>query len=128
MADGPTSNLDQISSGQSQKEVTANAADDAESPAAFGGRQAKTCSGLTWGYYGGPYRDGSNVTQRLANGTIVLSASSTNYVEFNKTTGLVTVNTTAYTSGRMPLAKITTGASTVTSWLDDRILTFATTP
>ena len=128
MADGPTSILDQISSAQSQKEVTANAEDDPESPAAFGGRRASTTSGLTWGYYGGPYRDGSNVTQRLANGTKALTASTVNYIEFNKTTGAVTVNTTAYTSGLMPMARVTTGASTITSWLDDRILTFATTP
>lgn len=128
MADGPTSILDQIDTAQSQKEVTANAADDAESPGSFCGRHASACVGLTWAYYGGPYRDGSNVTQRLANGTIALTASTVNYVEFNKTTGLVTTNTSAYTSGRMPMARVTTGVSTITSWLDDRIVTFATTP
>src|SRR6266403_119652 len=128
MADLPTSILDQISSAQSQKEVTANAAADAESQGSFGGRRASTTSGLTWGYYGGPYRDGSNVTQRLANGTIAMSASVVNYVEFNKTKGLVTTNASGYTSGRMPLYRVTAGAATITSWLDDRIVTFATTP
>ncbi len=128
MADGPTSIIDQISSAQAQKEVTANADIDSLTPSALGARRAAACIGLTWGYYGGPYRDGSNVLQRKANGTIAMSASTVNYVEFNKTTGAVTTNTTAYTSGLMPLYRVTTGATTITSWLDDRILTFATTP
>jgi len=128
MADGPTTNLDTIQTAQAQKEVTANAADDAESPASFGGRRASTTSGLTWGYYGGPYRDGSNALQRLANGTKALTPSATNYLEFDKTAGTVSVNTSSYTSGRMPMARITTGSSTVTSWLDDRCIAFQTTP
>ncbi len=128
MADGPTSVIDQISSAQAQKEVTANADIDSCTPSALGGRRASTCSGLTWSYYGGPYRDGSNVLQRLSNGTIALTASTVNYVEFNKTTGAVTVNTSAYTSGRLPLYRVTTGTATITSWLDDRIVTFVATP
>lgn len=127
MADS-TTNLDTILTAQSQKEVTANSVDDAESPASFGGRHASACTGLTWGYYGGRYRDGSNVTQLLANGTIALSASATNYVEFNKTTGLVTANTSAFTSGRTPLYIAVVGTATVTSYTDQRIITFATFP
>jgi hypothetical protein len=128
MADGPTSNLDQISSAQSQKEVTANAADDAESPASFGGRRAIACSGLTWGYYGGKYPNASGVITSYANGTTALSASATNYVEFDKTAGSFNVNTSGFTSGKTPLYKIVTGATTVTSWVDQRCIVFATTP
>lgn len=127
MADS-TTNLDTISSAQSQKEVTANAVDDAESPASFGGRHASASSGLTWGYYGGKYRDGSNVTQMLANGTLALPSGSTNYIEFDKTSGTVSSNTSAFTSGRTPLYTVTTGASTVTNYIDERVITFATTP
>lgn len=122
MSDGPTSNLDTIATGQAQKEVTANAADDAESPASFGGRRASTCSGLTWGYYGGKYPAGgaSPAITMLANGTKALSASATNYLEFDPVAGTVSVNTTKFTPGFYPLYTIITGAATVTSWTDQR--------
>lgn len=127
MADLST-NLDTISSAQSQKEVTANAVDDAESPASFGGRHASQCSGLTWGYYGGKYRDGSNVTQMLSNGTLALANGATNYIEFDKTSGTVSSNTSAFTSGRTPFYTATTSGGVVTNYIDERVITFATTP
>jgi len=122
MADGPTSNLDQISSAQSQKEVTANAGTDGESPASFGARRASATSGLTWGYYGGKYMAGgaSPAITMLANGTIALSASLTNYVEFDPVAGTVSSNVTAFTAGRVPLYTCVTGASTITSYTDQR--------
>lgn len=119
MADGPTSNLDQIQSSQQQKEVTANAADDAESPASLFGRRGSTTGALTWGYYGGKLTvDG--VLTTIANGTVTLTASVTNYVEADRT-GTVSVNTTAFTAGRTPLYQIVTGSATVTSWTDYRM-------
>lgn len=127
MADS-TTNLDTISSAQSQKEVTANAVDDAESPSSFGGRHASTSSGLTWGYYGGKYRDGSNVTQMLSNGTIALPNGTTSYIEFDKTSGTVSSNTSGFTSGRTPLYIAVTAGSVVTSYTDERVITFATFP
>jgi len=122
MADGPTSNLDQISSAQSQKEVTANAGTDGESPASLGARRASTTSGLTWGYYGGKYMTGgaSPAITMLANGTIALTLSTTNYVEFDPVAGTVNANTTAFTAGRVPLYTVVTGASTITSYTDQR--------
>jgi hypothetical protein len=128
MPDGPTSNLDTILSTQSAKEVTANALFDAVGGVSFGGRHASASSALTWAYYGGKYRNGSNVTTMLANGTVTLTASATNYVEFDKTSGLVTVNTSGFTSGRTPLYIVITGVSTVTSWTDERVVTLATFP
>jgi hypothetical protein len=119
MADGPTSNLDQISTGQSQKEVIANALFDAASPATFGGRRASTCSGLTWGYYGGKLNVSGTITN-IANGTLALSASSTCYIECDSS-GNITFNTSAFTAGRYALYKVVTGASTVTSWTDERL-------
>jgi hypothetical protein len=119
MADSAT-NLDTISSAQSQKEVTANAAFDAGSPATLFGRRASTTSGLTWGYYGGKlWIDG--VLTTIANGTVALTASATNYVEADRA-GVVSKNTTGFTAGRTPLYEIVTGASTVTSYTDRRIL------
>jgi hypothetical protein len=128
MPDGPTSNLDTILSTQAAKEVTANALFDAVGGVSFGGRHASACAGLTWAGYGGKYRNGSNVTTMLANWTVTLTASTTNYVEFDKTAGAVSVNTSGFTSGRTPLYTIVTGVSTVTSWLDERVVTLATFP
>lgn len=121
MADS-TTNLDTISTAQSQKEVTANAADDAESTASFGGRRASTTTGLTWGYYGGKYIAGgsSPAITMLANGTVSLTLSTTNYVEFDPVSGTVTANTTGFTAGRVPLYTCVCGVSTITSYTDQR--------
>lgn len=114
-----TTNLDTISSSQAQKEVTANALFDAASPATLFGRRASTTSALTWGYYGGIVLvDG--VLTGIANGTVALSASTTNYVEASRA-GTVSKNTTGFTAGSIPLYTIVTGASTVTSYTDHRL-------
>jgi hypothetical protein len=118
MSDSAT-NLDTISTSQSQKEVTANALFDAGSPATVYGRRASTCAGLVFGYYGGKVLIGSTVTP-IANGTLTLTASATNYVEANATTGAVTANTSAFTAGRTKLYTVVCGASTVTSYTDQR--------
>jgi hypothetical protein len=116
-----TTNLDLISSGQAQKEVTANSLFDAASPAMLFGRRASTSAALTWGYYGGVIRIGSTLTA-IPNGTVVLSASATNYIEVDPATGTVSVNTSAFTAGRMPLYAVVAGASTVSSYTDQRTL------
>ena len=107
--------LDTIATNQSNKEVVANALFDAASPAMLFGRHASACSGLTWGYYGGQF--GSNA---IANGTVTLTASTTNYVQANPTTGVVSANSTGFTSGYVELYTIVTGATTVTSYTDLR--------
>lgn len=113
-----TTNIDTISASQSGKEVTANAFFDAASQVAIFGRRASTCTLLTWGYYGGRILvDG--VLTTISNGTLSLSASTTNYVEATRA-GVVSTNTTGFTAGRIPLYTIVTGASTVTSWTDER--------
>lgn len=113
-----TTNLDLISVNQSQKEVTANALFDAGSPATLFGRRASTSVALTWGYYGGTVNVGGTPTQ-IANGTVTLTASATNYVQANAS-GVVSVNTTGYGSNT-PLYKVITGASSVTSYEDNRM-------
>lgn len=122
---GSTTNLDVISSSQAGKEITANALFDAASPAMTFGRRATTTTGLTWGYYGGRYRKDDGTFMLIANGTLLLTGSTTNYVEVDKTTGAVTTNTTAFTVGACPLYEIVTGASTITSYLDYRVGTQA---
>lgn len=111
--------LDLIAASQSQKEVTANAMFDAASPAMLYGRRATTSAGLTWGYYGG-YIVVGGTPVAVANGTVSLTASATNYVEADASTGAVSANTSAFTVGKIPLYEIIAGASTVTSYSDVR--------
>ena len=113
-----TSNLDLISPSQASKETTANEAFNAMSPGALFGRRASTCTGLTWGYYGGPMLvDG--VLTVIANGTVALTASTTNYIEATRA-GVVSKNTTGFTPGQIPLYTAATGASSVSTWVDYR--------
>lgn len=117
MSDSAT-NLDTIATAQASKEVTANALYDAGSPATLFGRRASTSSGLTWGFYGGKLLVDGVVTS-IANGTVALTASTTNYVEASRA-GVVSRNTTGFTAGSIPLYTVVTGASTVTSYTDHR--------
>lgn len=117
MANSST-NLDTISESQAGKATAANEVLDALSPASLFGRRASTCAGLTWGYYGGPMLlDG--VLTGIANGTVTLTGSATNYIEATRA-GVVSKNTTAFTAGSIPLYTVVVGASTVTSYTDHR--------
>jgi hypothetical protein len=116
---GSVTNLDLISVSQAQKEVTANSLFDAASSATVFGRRASTTSALTWGVYGGAFTKGDGTIVQLANTTITLAPSVTNYLEAD-TNGVVTVNSTAFTPGLLPLYSVITGTSTVTSYLDQR--------
>jgi len=113
-----TTLLDLLSSSQTQKEVTANSLLDAASPAMLFGRRASTTAALAWGYYGGTLLVGSTLTQ-VANGTVALSASATNYVEASSA-GVVSPNTSGFTAGNFPLYTVVTGASSVISYIDQR--------
>lgn len=115
-----TVTFDALTQAQASKEVTANAYFDAASPATLYGRRQSTTSGLTWGYYGGNVVVNGVLTQ-IANGTLALTASTTNYIEAEPTTGAVSKNTTGFTAGRMPLYSVVTGTATVTSYTDQRI-------
>jgi len=117
-----STHLDEISSGQSAKEVTANDLFDALSPAALFGRRALTTSGFTWGYYGGTALMDSGAYEQFANGTLTLAASSTNYVEFEPegSPSGVFVNQSGFTAGRRRLYTVTTDASGVTNYIDWR--------
>lgn len=110
-----TTLLDTIASNQAAKEVVVNALFDAASPSMIWGRHASACSGLTWGFYGGQY--GANA---IANGTVTLTASTTNYVYADNSTGAVSVNTTGVPTGKIPLYTVVTGTTTVTSYTDLR--------
>lgn len=120
-----TTNLDTISSSQASKEVTANAMFDAMSQAAIFGRRASTTSALTWGYYGGAYSKADGTLDEVANGTVALTGSATNYI--SETDGVVNVATAAPAGWPAPLAggaralyAVVCDASGVTSYTDYR--------
>ncbi len=114
-----TPTYDALTQSQASKEITANAYFDAASPATAFGRRASTCSGLTWGYYGATINVDGALTQ-IANGTLTLTASATNYVEATRAGG-VSKNTTGFTAGSIPLYQVVVGTATVTSYTDYRL-------
>lgn len=118
-----TTNIDGITASQASKEVTANAFFDAASPAALYGRRQSQCSGLTWGYYGGNVTKSNGLLGQIANGTLALTASTTNYVVAKKDDGAVSAATTT-TNWNSPdywrLYSVVTGTATVTSYTDAR--------
>ena len=118
MADS-TTNITQISSSQADKESTANENFNAASPSMLFGRNS-TSTALTWNYYGGKILVDGVITS-IANGSVALTGSTTNYVEATRF-GVVSVNTTGFTPGRIPLYQIVTGSGTVTSYTDKRCL------
>lgn len=119
MSGSPT-NLDLLYSAQAGKELTANALFDAGSPATLFGRRESLCSGLNWFYYGGTMLvDGVLTSVANNSAALVLTGSSTNYLEADRA-GTVTANTTGYTAGRIPLYTVVTGASAVISYNDHR--------
>ena len=118
MADS-TTNLTTISSSQADKEGTANELFNGASPALLFARSASS-TGLTWYYYGGKILVDGVITS-IANGSVVLTGSTTNYLEATRF-GVVSANTTGFTAGRIPLYTIVTGGSTVTSYTDKRCL------
>ena len=105
--------LDQIAAGAIG--ITANSW-DVDSLALDGGHFAKdadTTTGLTFGYKAGRIFNGKTVISVSA-GTLLLSASNTNYVECSRS-GTVSSNTSAFSTGAIPLYQITTGVSTIST-------------
>ncbi|MER2626216.1 MAG: hypothetical protein ABTS22_20055 [Accumulibacter sp.] len=119
-----TSNLDLLTQSQYGHYITVNGLADAASPAMLFGRRQALCSGLNWFYYGGVLlADGVTTTVANNAAALVLTASSTNYIE-STTAGVVSANTVGFTAGRIPLYTVVTGASSVTSYTDQRPLTY----
>lgn len=86
--------------------------------ATFGTRQPATTA-LTWGYYGGLW---GGLT--IADGTLTLTASTTNYVVVNRSTGALSVSTSTTnwldTATYARVAKLVTGTTAITSSEDHR--------
>ena len=121
-----TTNIDLIAVNQAQKEVLVNELLDAASPATAYGRRALTTVGLTWGYYGGVVPVADSPTE-IANGTVLLTASSTNYI-YRDANGAVQVTTSFSTDwpGPLPnsevaLYEVVTDTDSVTDYTDLRL-------
>src|SRR4051812_39091733 len=110
--------LAQISETQAQKATTANENFDALAYAALFGRRAAGVTGLTWAYYGGILYVGG-VSTAIADGTVALTNTATNYVEAT-TAGVVSANTDGFTAGRIPLYTVTTAGGVITGYTDQR--------
>lgn len=110
--------LVQISTNQSNKETTMNENLRALAPAALFGKKHTTTTGLTFGYYGGILLvDG--VLTSVADGTVALTASVTNYVEATRA-GVVSKNVTSFTAGQIPLFTVLTTVSAIDTVTDYR--------
>jgi len=123
MADS-TTHLDNIVQGSGSQDIQANALYDAASPATLYGRRASQCTGLTWGYYGGNVTKSDGLQSTVANSTVTLTASSTNYITALKESGVVYCNTTTTawndTANYWRLYSVVTGTSTIASYTDER--------
>lgn len=123
MADS-TTHLDTIIQGSGSQDLQANALYDAASPATLFARRASTSSGLTWGYYGGNVTKSDGTQSTVANGSVSLTASTTNYITALKESGVVYCNTTTTAwndaANYWRLYSVVTGTSTITSYTDER--------
>lgn len=82
------------------------------------GNKGATTAGLTFGYYGGTFWC-NGVISTIADGTIALIASATNFVEMS-TVGVVSANTSGFTASKIPLYQVTTDSGGITVISDKR--------
>jgi len=110
--------LAQLSNNMNAPYTVANENFDAVAIAALFGRNYKTTGDLIWGFYGGVIEPNGVLTV-IANGTIALSASATNYIEADAA-GVVYKNTSGFTAGRRPLYTAVTNSTSITGYTDYR--------
>jgi len=79
-----------------------------------------TTTGLTFGYEAGVVKY-NNTHVSVVSGTVLLTASQTNYVEIDNT-GSVTTNTTGFTIDRIPLWILVTDVTSITTFTDTRTI------
>jgi hypothetical protein len=115
----------QITSTQALKEATANANFDSVAEAMLFAARPLSHTGLNWAFYGGDlWANGAYRT--IADSTVLCTLSTTNYigldVEGNGTLPALTVNTSGFVDGEIPLAEVVTDATDITSEKDRRLL------
>ncbi len=123
MTTTPNLGMQELVSGQLQPEVTVNNAlltldaTIGTAGSAFG-YDLNTSSGMTFGYFGGVVLE-NGAPVAIAAGTVALTASATNYVQ-RTPGGIVSVNTTGYTPGYIPMATVVAGSAAITTVTDTR--------
>jgi hypothetical protein len=112
--------LQVLSDSQVSKEVPINENTETLSAAGIFGKRHPATTALTWGYYGGRYNGNT-----VANGTVSLTDSATNYVVVHRSTGVVSVSTSTTnwsdTSTYARLYQLTTSGGAVTATVDARM-------
>lgn len=76
-------------------------------------------SGLNFAYLLGKVHN-DNVVTDTAGGTVLLTNAVANYLEVHAGTGVVSTNTTAFTSGRIPLFVVTPSGGAIAGVVDKR--------
>lgn len=111
--------MQQISSSQASPEVPINENFETLLSAAIYGKRHQVTTGLTWGYYGG--RWGGTL---IADGTVALTPSATNYLTVDRSTGVFEASTSSTdwddVANFARVYKIATGAAAVSAVEDHR--------
>lgn len=111
--------MQQLSASQSSAEVPINENFETLNWAAVYGKRQPVTTGLTWGYYGGRWGGFS-----VADGTVTLTNTATNYVVVHRTDGAVSVSTATTnwndTTNYARAYKLTVSSSVVTVIEDHR--------
>ncbi len=111
--------MQNIDSAEANADVPINENFESVGPASLYGRRAPATTGLTWAYWGGQFNGNT-----IANGTVALTASNTNYVVAARSDGAVTASTSNTNwndaTNYVRLQSIVAGASTITSYIDFR--------
>lgn len=76
-------------------------------------------SGLNFAYFAGKVRANNDI-HTTSSGNIALTDNTTNYIEVSPYTGIITANTTGFTSDRTPLYTVTTSGGSITNVVDCR--------
>jgi hypothetical protein len=111
--------LQQLTSAQASPEVPINENFETLSALATYGKRQPVTTGLTWGYYGGIW--GGII---IADGTLTLSTSTTNYVVVKRVDGVISTSTSATNwtdvANYARVYKLTTSGSVVSATEDHR--------
>lgn len=107
--------LVKLTTAQSQKEKTiSNNFSVLEQGGVFGNNPATT-TGLVFGYYGGWFQQSSGNIVFINDGTVLLSANATNYIQYNPNSNIISSNTSGFDTGYVPLYQLTTNTTKITS-------------
>jgi len=114
-----TTNITALTQSQASKYATVNGLFDACSQAMFGAR-VDTSEGLDWDYYGGNIMGAAGNIIAVANGTLTLTNTATNYIEMTQA-GVISKNTSGFTAGATKLYTAVTSGGVVTAYTDYRV-------